>query len=92
MEYTSSSTKDKVAVFSEIYYPNEWHLYIDGQEHEIGRVNYVLRAAVIPAGKHSIVMEFVPNALKNDWICMILVILTIIISIGMPVWHFVKKK
>ncbi|MBR5159339.1 MAG: YfhO family protein [Bacteroidaceae bacterium] len=92
LEYTSSSTKDKVAVFSEIYYPNEWHLYIDGKEHEIGRVNYVLRAAVIPAGKHSIVMEFVPNALKNDWICMILVILTIIISIGMPVWHFVKKQ
>ena len=92
LEYTSSSTKDKVAVFSEIYYPKEWHLYIDGQEHEIGRVNYVLRAAVIPAGKHSIVMEFVPDALKTDWLCMALVILIILLTIGLPVWHFVKKK
>ena len=92
LEYTSSSSMDKVAVFSEIYYPNEWHLYIDGKEHEIGRVNYVLRAAVIPAGKHSIVMEFVPNALKTDRFCMALVILTIILTIGLPVWHFVKKQ
>ena len=91
LEYTSSSSKDKVAVFSEIYYPKEWHLYIDGKEHEIGRVNYTLRAAVIPAGNHSIVMEFVPEALKIDWICKILVILTIIISFGLPIWHFVKK-
>lgn len=92
LEYTSSSTKDKVAVFSEIYYPNDWHLYIDGKEHQIGRVNYVLRAAVIPAGKHSIVMEFVPQALKTtDKFCMLLVILTILLTIGLPVWHFVKK-
>ena len=92
LEYTSSSSMDKVAVFSEIYYPNEWHLYIDGKEHEIGRVNYVLRAAVIPAGTHSIVMEFIPNALKIDWLCKILVILTIILTIGLPVMHFVKKQ
>ena len=92
LEYTSSSTKDKVAVFSEIYYPNEWHLYIDGKEQEIGRVNYTLRAAVIPAGKHSIVMEFIPNALKTDWICTVLVILTIILTLGLPILHFVKQK
>lgn len=92
LEYTSSSTKDKVAVFSEIYYPGEWHLYIDGKEHKIGRVNYVLRAAVIPAGKHTIRMEFIPDALKTDWLCMALVILTILLTIGLPVWHFVKKK
>ena len=92
LEYTSSSAKDKVAVFSEIYYPNEWHLYIDSKEHEIGRVNYVLRAAVIPAGVHSIVMEFVPAALKIDWICKVLVILVIILTIGLPVWHFIKKQ
>ena len=92
LEYTSSSTHDKIAVFSEIYYPKEWHLYIDGKEQEIGRVNYVLRAALIPAGKHSLVMEFRPNALKIDWICSVLVILTIILTLGLPILHFVKKE
>lgn len=92
LEYTSSSTKDKVAVFSEIYYPNEWHLYIDGKEQPIGRVNYTLRAAVIPAGNHSIIMKFVPNALKTDRLCIALVILMIILTVGLPVWHFVRKQ
>lgn len=91
LEYTSSSTKDKVAVFSEIYYPNEWHLYIDGKEQKIGRVNYTLRAAVIPAGNHSIVMKFVPNALKTDRLCIALVILVILLTLGLPAWHFLRK-
>ncbi|MCQ2067730.1 MAG: YfhO family protein [Bacteroidaceae bacterium] len=92
LEYTSNSTRDKVAVFSEIYYPKEWHLYIDGKEQKVGRVNYTLRAAVIPAGKHSLVMEFRPDALKTDKLCMALVILTIILTLGLPIRHFVKKK
>lgn len=92
LEYTTSSTHDKIAVFSEIYYPRDWHLYIDGKEQEIARVNYVLRAAVIPAGKHSLVMEFRPDALKIDWLCSVLVILTIILTLGLPILHFVKQK
>ena len=91
LEYSSHSTRDKVAVFSEIYYPREWHLYIDGQEHKLGRVNYVLRAAVIPAGNHSIVMKFVPDALKTDRLCIALVILVILLTVGLPVWHFLRK-
>lgn len=93
LEYTSSSSNDKLAVFSEIYYPHDWHLYIDGNEHEIGRVNYTLRAAVIPAGTHKIVMEFIPSALKTtDRFCMVLVILSVLISLGLPIWHFTKKQ
>lgn len=92
LEYTTSSTKDKIAVFSEIYYPKEWHLYIDGKEHELGRVNYVLRAAVIPAGTHTVKMEFVPDALKTDKLCMAFVILVILLTLGLPVWHFASKK
>lgn len=91
LEYTTSSAKDKVAVFSEIYYPREWHMYIDGKEQEIGRVNYTLRAAVIPAGTHSVIMEFIPDALKIDRLCYALVVLIIILTIGLPVWHYLKK-
>lgn len=92
LEYTSVSTTDKVAVFSEIYYPEGWHLYIDGVESQIGRVNYILRAAVIPAGKHNIVMEFIPGALKTDKLCIALVILTILLAIGLPAFHFVRSS
>ena len=82
LTYSASVKQDRIAVFSEIYYPNGWHLYVDGEEKEIGRANYVLRAAVIPAGEHTIQMEFVPDALKWDKLGYTLVIFAILLSIG----------
>ena len=60
LEYQATSANGGLAVFSEIYYPNGWQLLIDGQPAEIGRVNYLLRAARIPAGTHKLVMTFEP--------------------------------
>ena len=91
LAYTSYLSHERVAVFSEIYYPEGWHLYIDGKEVEIGRVNYVLRAAVIPAGKHNIYMEFIPSALALDKWSMLFVILGIILSILGITWPLWKR-
>ena len=90
LEYTAHVTNDRVAVFSEIYYPEGWHLYIDGEEKEIGRVNYILRAAVIPAGEHKIQMTFVPSALSTDkwsYACAILLLLIVLGSLTWPLWN-----
>ena len=65
LTYTSNSSSDGVAVFSEIYYPYGWKAYIDGQKAEIFRVNYLLRAMNIPAGKHEIRMEFRPDSVRK---------------------------
>ncbi len=81
LTYRSETEKERVCVFSEIYYPHDWHLYIDGEEQPIGRANYLLRAAVIPAGQHEIVMEFVPAALQTDKWCMAILILAILLSL-----------
>ncbi len=89
LEYDATAQEDKVCVFSEIYYPHDWHLYIDGEEQPIGRANYTLRAAVIPAGQHKIVMEFVPSALKTDKWSMAILILALILSLaglGLPLY------
>lgn len=50
-----------LAVFSEIYYPEGWIASIDGNEVEILRANYVLRALDIPEGQHDILFEFKPR-------------------------------
>ncbi len=98
LTYEAMTERNKVAVFSEIYYPYDWHLYLvnaNGERVELplARVNYTLRAAVIPAGHHQLVMEFQPHALQTDKWCMAILILALILSAGgltYPLWR--KKK
>ena len=95
LSYHAITTTDRVAVFSEIYYPEGWHIYVDGKEIALGRVNYVLRAAVIPAGEHTIKMEFVPSALRVDtwsYACVILLLIIAICGICWPLWKRVIIK
>ncbi len=82
LEFHSTTTNDRIAVFSEIYYPHGWHLYADGKEIPVGRVNYVLRAAVIPAGEHQLTMTFTPDALAWDKLGYALVIISVLLSLG----------
>lgn len=91
LDYTYTVTNERVAVFSEIYYPQGWHLFCDGQEISLGRVNYTLRAAVLPAGSHTLHMEFVPAALATDKWCMAILILSMLLSLGGLTWPLYKK-
>ena len=96
LEYTSSSSLAKTAVFSEIYYPYGWNAYIDGQPAEIFRTNYVLRALNIPAGNHKIRFEFRPDTIyKCDKIGMafLILMLTFVVgSIGWGAWRTLKEN
>jgi hypothetical protein len=62
MKYSVESEKGGVLVFSEVYYPG-WTATVDGQEVELGRVNYALRALRVPAGQHEVVLTFRPKTL-----------------------------
>lgn len=58
MVYKFNSQEDQLVVFSEVYYPENWTLTVDGQETEIICANYILRGAKVPAGEHEIVMTY----------------------------------
>ena len=91
--YHTSTANDRIAVFSEIYYPEGWHMTIDGEEQEIGRVDYVLRAAIIPAGEHTIRMYFLPDAMQWDKWCAALAILLFILSLALLIgWPIYQRK
>ena len=64
IQYTSSSTKDQYAVFSEIYYKEGWNAYVDGELQPHNRANYVLRGMFIPKGMHTVVFKFEPEVVK----------------------------
>lgn len=83
LEYEAQSSQDGTIVFSEIYYPHGWKASIDGQPAEHFRVNYMLRALNVPAGKHHISFVFDPDSVKKgNMLSMFFVIVMYLIIIG----------
>ena len=64
LHYRYTSASDRLAVFSEIYYPNGWHATVDGEPLDLLRANWTFRAAVLPAGSHEVVMTFLPDSYR----------------------------
>ena len=62
LHYKSHATSEKLAVFSEIYYPAGWKCYIDGKESKYLRADWVLRGMIVPAGDHDIKFIFRPSS------------------------------
>jgi len=90
LTYESNVKTNQLAVFSEIYYKKGWNAYVDGNLSSHFRVNYVLRALVIPPGKHQIVFKFEPQIIKQgNTITLISYGLLILIPLG---WYFKEKK
>ncbi|MGV3705929.1 MAG: YfhO family protein [Arcticibacter sp.] len=57
-EYTAG--KDMIAVFAEIWYDKGWNAYVDGEKIPHFRANYILRAAQLPGGNHTLEFKFEP--------------------------------
>ncbi|MDE7406862.1 MAG: YfhO family protein [Muribaculaceae bacterium] len=64
LTYTFSTANGALAVFPEIYFPWGWNATIDDESVNVGRVNYLLRAIRLPAGSHTLTMEFNPSSLR----------------------------
>lgn len=93
LTYHAKVSGDRMAVFSEIYYPYGWKSTIDGKPADLYRVNYMLRALVVPEGEHDIVMFFAPDSIRKGNIlalsCFVVFVLTLI---GSLVLYFRSKR
>ncbi|MAW93831.1 MULTISPECIES: YfhO family protein [unclassified Leeuwenhoekiella] len=65
LKYLSNAKSEKLAVFSEVYYPNGWQAYIDGQPTDYFKVDYILRGMKVPSGKHTIEFKFEPQVVRT---------------------------
>jgi hypothetical protein len=95
MQYTSNSTGEQFAVFSEIWYKGneDWKVSIDGKESEMIRVNYLLRGLKIPAGSHKIEFNFHPKShYTGNMITTASSILLILLLIGLLGLHFKNNR
>lgn len=65
MVYNVRLGQERLAIFSEIYYPTErgWNIYINGEKQPAFiKANYALRAARLPAGEYTLEMKFEPKS------------------------------
>ncbi|MDE5851684.1 MAG: YfhO family protein, partial [Alistipes sp.] len=58
LRYAYSTPEAGVVVFSEIFYDKGWKAYVDGVEAPYFRADYVLRAMLLPAGRHTVEWRF----------------------------------
>ena len=96
LDYEAVSATPGTLVFSEIYYPYGWKASIDGEPADHFRVDYLLRALNVPAGKHHITFVFDPDSIrKGDTVAIICVVLMYAAILGIiagAVWKRFRKR
>ncbi|MCH5306443.1 MAG: YfhO family protein [Prevotella sp.] len=91
LTYEVNSGKGGVVVFSEIYYPG-WTATIDGEEQELGRVNYVLRALQVKPGKHEIVLSFTPKSITHTETIAYMAYAVLVIILLIVLWMEIRRR
>lgn len=91
LTYEASSPKGGILVFSEIYYPG-WTATVDGQDVEVGRVNYILRAINLKPGKHTVVLTFKPKSIDRTETIAYVAYLLLILATAAAVFVEYKKN
>ena len=88
-------TANSTAVFSEIFYEvpgQRWVATADGVEIPVARVNYVLRAAVIPAGTKEVEFRFEPETYTTGSMLDGGFSLLLLASLGFALWTEFKRR
>ncbi|MBQ0787415.1 MAG: YfhO family protein, partial [Oceanihabitans sp.] len=93
LQYKAENKAAGLAVFSEIHYPYGWNAYIDGKLVPHYRVNYVLRALEIPAGKHTIDFKFEPIIVSQGiLVSLTSTIILMLLILGALYYEFKRRK
>lgn len=96
IDYNVNATGNNMIVFSEIYYPAGWKVYIDGKETEFYKTNYLFRSIIVPPGSHKVEWKFEPETYYTGKMIStsvnIIVTLMIIIGLGYPLLRNRKNQ
>lgn len=90
--YETESSNKGFVVFSEIYYPKGWNVYLDDQKSNYTCVNYLLRGMEVPAGKHKIEFRFEPEVYKKGNMIAMTGSILLFISIFAGLYLSFKRK
>lgn len=66
LKYTATNNENGYAVFSEIFYPKGWKVYVNGTETNFDNVNVALRGLYLDKGNNTIECHFSPVVVKKS--------------------------
>ena len=89
LTYNYNALSEQLIVFSEIYYPSGWKVFIDGEKSNFFDINYLLRGMLIPEGKHEIEFFFSPEIVKTG---INIRIITIIITFSLIAYMLYREN
>ena len=92
LKYIFNSKEDSFIVFSEIFYPNGWKVYVDGALSSHFDVNYILRGMFMEKGSHEIEFVFKPDTIKFGSLVQLSSIVIFILIILNFINSFYKKN
>nr|WP_103912158.1 YfhO family protein [Halpernia humi] len=92
LEYKTQSKTPQLAVFSEIYYPEGWKMFIDDVEVPYIKADYLLRAVYVPAGNHTVQMVFEPKVIATGKIISLISLLIFLILSGLGIYFVYRKR
>lgn len=78
-------------VVSEINYPPGWRATIDGKPADIVQANYLLRGIVVPAGKHTIEMNYVRDGFATHKMIVLALNVAMLALLGYGAWHYRRR-
>lgn len=82
----------RLAVFSEIHYPEGWHVTINGNQAPLLRVDYLLRGVILPEGQSQIEMRFDPESVHHtEHIAWMATILLLAATLGASALYFFRR-
>ncbi|GHC52221.1 membrane protein [Ulvibacter litoralis] len=90
--YETASTTEQIAVFSEVYYPEGWNVYINDTPATYFRANYVLRAMRIPSGNNKIEFKFEPTVIQTGSTISLASSIVFLLIFGGGLWYYFRKK
>ncbi len=69
---------------SEVYYPNGWKAYVDGEETTIYRTNFAFRSVYLESGEHTVEFVYEPPSVRTGLMVTLIGLAAVILLIVLP--------
>jgi len=91
--YKYNASGERLAIFSEVWYPAGWKAFIDGKPADYLRANWILRGMIVPGGSHEIRFSFEPASFRiGNAVSTASSIIFILIAAGYAGMYFVNSR